>query len=182
MEDKKPRVLDILRLVVGILTFAAALLVGIYLFAGLYSLFTDNHEDGFSGLIFIVLIPYMIGVFAYSIIGLKWIKKYNKIKNSPLLQRTIGVGESIVKIVLAGMFLSYLCIPFVVYWGLDLIEAVMRKKLADKIRGAKTEPEFKTNETHPIEDKNRCKYCGNMVDYRYARFCENCGAEIEYRK
>ena len=182
MEDKKPKVLDILRLVIGILTFAGALLVGVYLFAGLYSLFTDNHEDGFSGLIFIILIPYMIGAFAYSIIGFKWIKKYNKIKNTPLIERTVGIGESIVKIILAGFFMSYLSIPFIVYWGLDLIEAIMRKKLAEKIRVTKPEPEFKTNETHPIDDPNRCKYCGKEVDYRYARFCEYCGKEIEYRK
>jgi hypothetical protein len=182
MEDKKPKVLDILRLIIAILTFAGAVLVGISLFIAVYDIFTTNHEDGFSGLIFIFIIPLMVGTIVYSIVGLKWIKKYNKIKNIPLIQRSVGVGESIVKIVVVGFFIGYLCIPFVVYWLFDLIEAIMRKKLAEKIRETKPEPEFKTNETHTIDDPNRCKYCGKEVDYRYARFCEHCGAEIEFRK
>ena len=83
---------------------------------------------------------------------------------------------------IAGIFLKYWAIPLIVYWALDLIEAIMRKKLAKKIRETKSEPEFKTNETNPIDDPNRCKYCGGEIDYKYARFCEHCGAEIEYRK
>ena len=58
----------------------------------------------------------------------------------------------------------------------------MRKNLAEKIRGIKPEPQFKTNEANPITDKHYCKYCGNVVDHQYARFCEHCGAEIEFRK
>lgn len=182
MEDKKPKVLDILRLIIGILTLAGALLVGIYLFIEVYNLFTTNHEDGFSGLVFIIIIPLMIGSFAYSIVGIKWIKKYNKTKSLPLIQRTSTTGESIVKIAISIFFLSYLCIPFVAYWMLDLIEAIMRKNFAEKIKATKSEPQFKTNETHPISDKHYCRHCGNVVDYRYARFCEYCGKEIEFRK
>ena len=182
MEDKKPRVLDILRLIVAILTFVGALLVGITLLLGIYGLFTDNHEDGFSGLVFLIIIPLLIGVFVYAIISIKWIKKYSKVKNTPLIQRTITTGESIVKIVIAIFFLSYACVPLVIYWLFDLIEAIKRENLAKKIRESNSEPQFKTNETNPISDKHYCKYCGKEVDYRYARFCEHCGAEIEYRK
>lgn len=182
MEDKKPKVLDILRLIVGILTFAGAVLVGISMCISVYDLFTYDGEDSISGLILIFIIPLMICAFAYSIIGMKWIKKYGKTKNMPLIQRTVSVGECVVKIVLTGIFFTYWAIPLIVYWGLDLIEAIMRKNLAEKLKVSKPEPEFKTNETHPIDDPNRCKYCGKEVDYRYARFCEHCGAEIEYRK
>ncbi|MBQ7797540.1 MAG: hypothetical protein IJ458_04255 [Clostridia bacterium] len=182
MEDKKPRALDIARLIIAIITLIGALIVGIYLFLSVYQLFIYDGEDTISGLIFIFIIPLMIGAFVYSIISIKWIKKYNNVKTIPLSQRTTTTGECIVKIVLAIFFLSYLCIPFVIYWSLDLIEAVMHKQLAEKLKQSKHEPQFKTNETNPISDKHYCKYCGKEVDYRYARFCEHCGAEIEFRK
>ena len=181
MEDKKPRVLDILRLIIAIIVLAGSVYVGISLWLAINSVFNDA-EDGFSGLFFLVIFPFFLAVFVYVIIGINWIKKYNKTKNVPLIERSINIAEPIVKGVIAGMFLTYWAIPLIVYWGLDLIEAIMRKKLAEKLKVSKPEPEFKTNETHPIDDPNCCKYCGKEVDYRYARFCEHCGAEIEYRK
>lgn len=181
MEDKKPRVLDILRLIIAIIVLVGSLYVGVSLVLAINNVFNDV-EDGFSGLIFLIIFPLFLAVFVYAIIGVKWISKYNKTKKIPLIQRTINIAEPIVKGVLAGIFLTYWAIPLIIYWVFDLIEAIMRKKLAEKIRGTKPEPEFKTNETHPIDDPNRCKYCGKEVDYRYARFCEYCGKEIEYRK
>ena len=83
---------------------------------------------------------------------------------------------------ISAIFLTYASIPLVIYWVFDLIEAIKRNKLAEKIKGTKLEPQFKTNETNPISDKHYCKYCGGEIDYKYARFCEHCGAEIEYRK
>jgi len=182
MEDKKPRILDILRLIVGLLTFAGALFVGGFLFLWFYGLFTGAYEDAFSGLVFIFIIPLIVGTFAYSAMALKWIKRYGKNKNIPLIQRTTKIGESVVKIVVVGVLLNYLSIPFVIYWGLDLIEAIMRKNLAERIKNSNPEPTFKTNQTNPIGDKHYCRNCGSVVDYRYSRFCEYCGAEIEYRK
>lgn len=182
MESKKPRVLDFLRLIIAILTFVGALIVAIYMVLAICWLFSSDNEDGFSGLIFIGLIPLIIGALVYAIIGFKWIKKYNKTKNIPLIQRSVGLGECIIKMVISVLFLTYLAIPFVLYWALDLIEVLMRKNLAEKMLKSEPKSEFRTNETHPIEGANRCKYCGKEVDYRYARFCEHCGAEIEYRK
>lgn len=181
MEDKKPRVLDILRLVVAIIVLAGSVYVGISLWLAINSAFNDT-EDGFSGLIFLIIFPLFLAVFAYTIIGINWIKKYNKTKNIPLIQRSINITVPIVKGVVTGIFLKYWAIPLIVYWALDLIEAIMRKNLAEKIKGNKPEPDFRTNETHPIDNLNRCKYCGKEVDYKYARFCEHCGAEIEFRK
>ena len=181
MEDKKPKVLDILRLVIAIIVLAGSVYVGISLGLAINSAFNDA-EDGFSGLIFLIIFPLFLAVFVYAIIGLKWITKYNKTKKIPLIQRTNNIAETIVKCVIAGIFLKYWAIPLIVYWALDLIEAIMRKNLAKKIRETKSEPQFKTNETNPISDKHYCKYCGGEIDYKYARFCEHCGAEIEYRK
>ena len=181
MEDKKPRVLDVLRLIIAIIVLVGSLYVGISLVLAINNVFNDV-EDGFSGLIFLIIFPLFLAVFAYAIIGVKWIKKYNKTKNKPLIERSVNIAEPIVKGVVAGIFLTYWAIPLIIYWVFDLIEAIMRKKLAKKIRGNKSEPDFKTRETNPIADKHYCKYCGKEVDYRYARFCEHCGAEIEFRK
>lgn len=181
MEDKKPRVLDILRLIIAIIVLLGSLYVGISLVLAINNVFNDA-EDGFSGLIFLIIFPLFLAVFVYAIIGVNWIKKYNKTKNIPLIQRTTNIVETIVKGVVAGIFLTYLAIPLILYWVLDLVEAIKRKNLAEKLRGNKPEPQFKTNETNPISDKHYCKYCGKEVDYRYARFCEHCGAEIEFRK
>ncbi len=180
MEDKKPRVLDILRLIIAIIVLVGSLYVGISLVLAINNVFNDA-EDGFSGLIFLIIFPLFLAVFVYAIIGINWIKKYNKNKNIPLIQRTTNIGEPIVKGVVAGIFLTYWAIPLIIYWALDLIEAIMRKNLTEKIKG-NPEPQFKTNENNPISDKHYCKYCGNVVDYKYARFCEHCGAEIEFRK
>jgi len=82
-----------------------------------------------------------------------------------------------------SFFIAYtFALPLILYWSLDLIEAIMRKKYKEKLKESNSQPEFKTNETNPISDKHFCKHCGKEVDYRYARFCEHCGAEIEFRK
>ena len=182
MEDRKPRALDVLRLIIAILTLLCALFVGLVMCWVAYDLFTYDGEDTISGLVLLFAIPVMIGVFAYSIVAVKWIKKYNKNKDIPLIKRTVEPGECVVKIILAIFFLSYICIPFAVYWTMDLIEAIKRKKLCAKLKAKNIEVQYKTNETHPINEPNKCSHCGAVVDERYARFCENCGAEIQYRK
>ena len=182
MADKKPKVLDILRLIVAIITLVGALVVGIYLFISIYRLFTYDGEESISGLVLIFLMPFVIGAFGYGIIALKWIKKYKKIVNTPLIQRTNTIGECVVKIILWLLFLKYFAIPFVVYWGLDLIEAIERKSLSKKLNAQTIKPEYKTNETHPIDEVHKCEYCGAEVKEQYAKFCEHCGAEIKYRK
>jgi len=181
MTDKKPRVLDILRLIVAIIVLVGSIYVGISLVLAINGVFNDA-EDGFSGLIFLIIFPLFIALFAYAIIGINWIKKYNKNKNIPLIKRTTNISEPIVKGIVAGIFLMYWAVPLIIYWIFDLIEAIMRKNLAEKLQATKPEPEFRTNETHPITDKQYCKNCGHKVDYKYARFCEYCGTEIEYRK
>ena len=181
MEDKKPRVLDILRLIIAILVLIGSVVVGLSLAWAVNDLFNDA-EDGFSGLIFLFIFPLFIGAFVYAIIGIGWIKKYNKNKNIPLIQRRTTIAEPIIKSVISAIFLTYASIPLIIYWVFDLIEAIKRNKLAEKIKGTKSEPQFKTNETNPISDKHYCKYCGGEIDCKYARFCEHCGAEIEYRK
>ena len=87
MEDKKPRVLDILRLIIAIIVLVGSLYVGISLVLAINSAFNDV-EDGFSGLIFLIIFPLFLAVFVYAIISINWIKKYNKTKNIPLIQRT----------------------------------------------------------------------------------------------
>jgi len=181
MQDKKPRVLDILRLIIAIIVLVGSLFVGVSLVLAINNVFNDA-EDGFSGLIFLIIFPLFLAVFVYIIIGINWIKKYNKTKNIPLIQRRPTVAMPIIKGVVSALFLREACIPLVVYWVFDLIEAIMQNHLIKKIQANKPEPEFRTNETHPIDNLNRCKYCGKEVDYRYARFCEHCGAEIEFRK
>ncbi|MBQ3502706.1 MAG: zinc ribbon domain-containing protein [Clostridia bacterium] len=181
MEDKKPIVLDVLRLIVAILTAVASLFVAIVFVLALKELLNDT-EDGFSGLIFLVMAPIIVGAVVYFVTGIKWIRKYFKTKNTPLVQRKTNASIEIVKVVLAMFFLSYYCVPLVVYWGLNIIEAVRKSNLIKKIKAQNSEPKYITNETHPIDEPNKCKYCGADVDERYARFCQHCGAEIEYRK
>ena len=178
MEDKQPKVLDILRLIVAVLTLICSLVVAVSLWLAIRKLIS---KDDIGGLVIILLIPLFIGVIVYFIISIKWIKKYNKVKRMTLLERNTNVGETIIKIIISIAVLTYTCIPLAVYWGLDLIEAIKRNNFKKKW-DALPKPEFKTNETHPITDNKHCKNCGKEVDYRYARFCEHCGTEIEFRK
>ena len=59
MEDKKPRVLDILRLIIAILVLVGSVAVGFSLAWAVNALFNDA-EDGFSGLIFLFIFPLFI--------------------------------------------------------------------------------------------------------------------------
>jgi uncharacterized membrane protein len=177
MKDKKPKVLDIFRLIIAILILVVAILVMVSLCIAVREMFTD--DEGMSGLVFLFIIPVFIGAVVYAIVGIMWIRKYFKVKNKVLSERKASTAEPIIKSIIAGIFLKYISIPFIVYWIFDLIEGIKYSNWAkNKVDG----PEFKTNETHPISSENKCQYCGMTVDYKYAKFCEHCGAEIEFRK
>ena len=177
MKDKRPKVLDIFRFIIAILVLVVAIIVMVSLCIAVRNLFAD--DEGFSGLIFIFIIPLFIGALVYVIIGIIWIRKYFKIKNKVLSERKSSIAKPIVKSIIAVIILSYVAIPLIVYWIFDLIEGF---KYANWTKSKVNSPEFRTNETHPITSENKCQYCGMRVDYKYARFCEHCGAEIEFRK
>ena len=68
MEDKKPKILDILRLIIAIIVLVGSLYVGVSLVLAINNVF-NNAEDGFSGLIFLIIFPLFLAVFVYAIIG-----------------------------------------------------------------------------------------------------------------
>ena len=178
MKDKIPKILDVLRFIIAILTLIASILVIITLVVAVRNLFTD--DDGMSGLIFLFIIPLFVMSVAYLIITTHWIRKYFKIKNIPLSKRKTSIVNPIIKSLILGFILTYLAIPLVLYWLVDLMEGIKYSNWSKRL--VENMPDFKTNETNPVTNINKCKYCGGVIEYKYASFCEHCGAETEYKK
>ena len=133
MEQKKPRVLDISRLIVALLVTIAGVLFVVSIVSGTIDLFNGTGEDDtISGLIFIFLIPIFIIGLVFASIGIRWIAKYAKIKNKPLIERNTSIIMPIIVGVVAGIFLQLLSLPIIVYCVMDLIEAIMKNNLKKK--------------------------------------------------
>lgn len=205
MEEKKPKGLDITRLIIAIIVILIGVMAVFYTIAGTVGMFESaNEEDTMSGLVFLFIIPIFIMGIAFACIGVRWIKKYNKIKNIPLIDRKTDIVTPIGVSIVAIFFLGYTSVPLVVYYVFDLIEAIMKNNMVKKAKvnntpnNITTKPqvdESSTANTNSVQVENNisnssnsnnlkhyCKHCGHEVDYRYARFCEYCGNEIEYNK
>lgn len=203
MEKKKPRALDIIRLIIAIIFVCIGILAVFYIVAGTVGMFTSaDEEDTISGLVFLFIIPIFVIGIVFVFIGVRWIKKYNRNKNIPLIERKTDIATPLIISALAIFFLGYVGVPLVVYYVFDLIEAIMKNNLINKAKvnntpnNPTTNPQVDENSTvntnnMQVENnvsnlsnndgKHYCKHCGHEVDYRYARFCEYCGKEIEYK-
>ena len=176
MEDKKPRVLDILRLVWSIVLIIAATAGIIGLFYVWAKTKYPNDSDGkfYSkleriGAIFGIIILIVIICFAIRAIA----TRYMRFKDVALVDRDIPVAEPIIKMAVCFFVFLPVLIIFGPYWILDLIEAVKCKNLKEKlgvVSGAKTD----TDTTNSIEGNQYCENCGNVINAD-AKFCKHCG-------
>ena len=168
------KTLDAIRYVLAIfmaVTGSIMLVLGIMWTA---QAFGADYEDGFSGLVFLFIIPAIIYGIVYICLAIKGIRK--NINNRDVLlidRRTSSIG-TIIKGAISVFILTAFCLPVVIYYLCDLREA-------DKKRIALKAIETNSQSSPKMENVvagSLCWECGKAIDAD-AKFCKHCGKEIK---
>ena len=174
-----PKVLDIVRLV-----FAVVLIgVTVYLLSQSFEYLEKGvptntaEQEKFVN----VIVSMMFKVF-YVILAAGWVRKYFTTRDIPLTKRNANYITPVIKCVVVCLFLGLKGVPLAAYWAIDFVEAIIKEIFVRKEKKLMAASGNSSGETDLKNTENRCKQCGDYIDYRYARFCAHCGAKVEYKE
>ena len=168
------KILDSIRYVLAIFMVVAG---GIMLALGIMwtvQAFGADDEDGFSGLVFLFIIPAIIYGIIYICLGIKGVRKHINNRDVLLIDRKTSSIATLIKGAISVLILTVFCLPVVIYYLCDLREA-------DKKRIALKAIETNSQSAPKAENAaagNFCSECGKAIDAD-AKFCKHCGKRVK---